>query len=177
MALVIIAIIAVSIVTDHSTGEEGIDMGISLRSSVFEEGGMMPDKCSWRKGNMSPDLEWANIPEGAKSLAIICDDPDAPGGTWVHWVIFNIPPGLTGLKEGIPHGKTLPDGSMQGTNDFPGTGYDGPWPPSGTHRYYFKIYAIDKVLPVKPGAKKDEIETAMNGHILGQGQLMGRYKR
>ncbi|HXV28213.1 MAG TPA: YbhB/YbcL family Raf kinase inhibitor-like protein, partial [bacterium] len=111
------------------------------------------------------------------SLALISDDPDAPMGTWVHWVLFNLPPETNSLPEGVPPQKNLPDGSLQGITDFKKIGYGGPCPPGGTHRYYFKLYALDVMLDLKAGVTKAELEKAMKGHILAQGTLMGTYSR
>lgn len=150
---------------------------IKLTSTAFEEGGAIPRKHTRDGEDVSPPLSWTSAPEGTKSLALICDDPDAPRGTWVHWVIFNIPPTAHELQEHMPAQKTLANGARQGTNDFPKTGYGGPAPPSGTHRYYFKLYALDTMLALEAGARKPELEKAMQGHILAQSQLMGRYAR
>lgn len=152
-------------------------MEIKLKSTAFEGGGMIPSRCSGDGYDVSPALEWESVPEGCKSLAIICDDPDAPMGTWVHWVIFNIPASLNGLEEDVPADKILPSGIIQGTNDFRRIGYGGPCPPSGIHRYFFKIYALDTNLELPPGATKTQLQRAMEGHILAQGELIGRYGR
>ena len=150
---------------------------MELRSAAFEEGGMIPKKHTCDGEDISPALEWTSVADGTKSLALICDDPDAPGGTWVHWVIFNIPGGERDLAENIPSQKELPDGSKQGTNDFRKIGYGGPCPPGGTHRYYFKIYSLDTELDLEAGVTKSQLLQAMKGHVLGEGQLMGKYKR
>lgn len=150
---------------------------MKMTSAAFTDGGMMPAKYGAGKENVSPPLEWSGVPAGTKSLALICDDPDAPGGDWVHWVVFNMPPDSNGLKEGTPKLETLPDGSNQGANDSSGSGYDGPWPPSGTHRYFFKLYALDTMLDLKAGATKKQVLAVMQGHILAEAQIMGRYKR
>jgi Raf kinase inhibitor-like YbhB/YbcL family protein len=152
-------------------------MAIQIKSTAFEEGSMIPKKYTCDGPNVSPPLSWDSIPEGTKSLALICDDPDAPGGTWVHWVIFNIPPNIKELTEGIPHQKSLPIGAKQGRSDFGEIGYGGPCPPGGTHRYYFKFYALDKEINLEPGSRKTQLLKAMEGHILSEGQLMGKYKR
>ncbi len=149
----------------------------SLSSSAFKDGEMIPQKYTADGQNVSPPLKWDSIPTGSKSLALIADDPDAPMGTWVHWVIFNIPITETGLPEGIPTKASLPDGSLQGTNGSHELGYDGPSPPSGTHRYYFKLFALDTLLKLSSGITKPELLKAMEGHIVGQAQLMGRYSR
>lgn len=152
-------------------------MAITLTSSAFEEGGMIPRKYTCDDIDVSPPLAWDAVPDGTKSLALICDDPDAPVGTWVHWVVFNIPSEVYDLAENQPHEETLPNGATQGRNDFRNIGYGGPCPPSGTHRYFFKLYALDTLLDLKPGATKKDLLKAMEGHILAQAQLMGRYRR
>lgn len=123
----------------------------------------------------SPPLEWSAPPSGAASLALIVDDPDAPMGTWVHWVIYNLPAEARGLPAGITPDAELPDGSRQGNNSWPKLGYGGPCPPSGSHRYVFKLYALDAVLDVRPGATEQQLLQAMEGHILAEAQLMGTY--
>ena len=150
---------------------------MELRSPAFDEGGMIPQKFTCDGPDISPPLKWTSVGDGTKTFALICDDPDAPGGTWVHWVIFNIPGDTRELAENIPHQKELPNGTRQGTNDFRKIGYGGPCPPGGTHRYYFKIYSLDTDLDLESGATKAQLLQAMKGHILGEGQLMGKYKR
>lgn len=152
-------------------------MEISITSTAFKAEGMIPAKYTCDGADVSPALRWDGIPNGTASIALICDDPDAPMGTWVHWVLFNLPAGTKELKESVPPEKTLPDGARQGTNDFRKIGYGGPCPPGGTHRYYFKIYALDKQLDMPAGADKAQLLRAMEGHVLAQGQLMGKYKR
>jgi len=155
----------------------GKKMEIKVTSSAFEEGGLIPAKYTCDGVNVSVPLRWDSVPEGTKSIALISDDPDAPMGTWVHWVLFNLPAETRELAENIPPDKTLPSGAKQGITDFGKTGYGGPCPPSGTHRYFFKIYALDKELDLADGAGKGELIRAMEEHILGQGQLIGKYKR
>ena len=152
-------------------------MKLVLTSPAFSEGGMIPKKYSCNGADISPELSWEGVPEGARSLVLICDDPDAPGGTWVHWVLFNIPAAATRLAAEIAPDATLSNGARHGTNDFRRLGYGGPCPPGGTHRYYFKLYALDTVLSLDAGALKTQVEAAMKGHILEQAQLMGKYKR
>ena len=155
----------------------GNELKLAIASSAFPESGMIPRKYSCDGQDISPDLSWEGVPEATRSLALICDDPDAPAGTWVHWVLFNIPPGEKGFPAEIaPQGK-LSNGALQGTNDFGRLGYGGPCPPRGTHRYYFKLYALDAMLPLNAGATKAQVEAAMKGHILAQAQLIGKYKR
>lgn len=157
--------------------EKGKAMDIKITSLAFDEGGMIPPKYTCDGDDVSPPLKWTSVPEGAKSIALISDDPDAPVKTWVHWVIYNIPAGDTELAENVPPDKVLPNGARQGITDFRRIGYGGPCPPSGTHRYFFKIYALDTEPDLEPGATKDDLLRAMQGHILAQGQLMGKYKR
>lgn len=152
-------------------------MKINVTSSAFKDGGTIPSLYTCDGDDTSPDISWAGIPDAAKSIAMIADDPDAPRGTWVHWVIYNIPPQSEGLPQNVPPDKILGDGSMQGMNDSGQTGYGGPCPPGGVHRYFFKVYALDTRLSLGPGATKKDLEDAMKGHILAEGQLMGRYKR
>jgi len=152
-------------------------MDIKITSSAFNEGGMIPEKYTCDGEDISPPLEWTGVPEETKSLALISDDPDAPMGTWVHWVIFNIPANVSKLNENIPSQEVLADGVKQGKNDFNKIGYGGPCPPGGTHRYYFKLYALDTNLDSDPGITKEELLKTMEGHILAQGQLMGKYSR
>jgi Raf kinase inhibitor-like YbhB/YbcL family protein len=156
----------------------GALMTIELTSTAFEEGGSIPAKLTCAGEDVSPYLEWHNVPEGTKSLALICDDPDAPMGTWVHWVIYGIPADTTSLAEGVPPKESIDGVALQGKNDFKRIGYGGPCPPPGKpHRYYFKLYALDTEPDLKPGATKKDLEKAMKGHILAQGQLMGTFKR
>ncbi len=152
-------------------------MEIKITSSAFEESGMIPAKYTCDGADVSPPLKWDAVPEGTKSIALISDDPDAPVGTWVHWVIFGLPADTRELAENITPDKTLPNGAKQGTSDFGRIGYGGPCPPSGTHRYFFKIYALDAELALEAGARKRDLLRAMEGHILAEGQLMGKYKR
>jgi Raf kinase inhibitor-like YbhB/YbcL family protein len=150
---------------------------MQLTSPAFEAGGMIPAKYTCDGPDVSPSLRWANPPAGIKSFALIADDPDAPVGTWVHWVLWNIPADAGGLDENLPKTASLPSGAQQGTTDFRRIGYGGPCPPSGTHRYYFKLYALDTMLELPSSATKRDLEGAMHGHILGQAELMGQYRR
>jgi Raf kinase inhibitor-like YbhB/YbcL family protein len=157
--------------------ERSRDMAISVGSSAFQEGGLIPAKYTCDGNDLSVPLKWAGAPEGTKSIALISDDPDAPVGTWVHWVMWNIPPAARELAEGVPPKAELPDGSRQGVSDFGRPGYGGPCPPSGTHRYYFKVYALDAMLDLPNSARKADLVKAMKGHVLAEGQLMGKYSR
>ena len=154
------------------------DVSIKISSPAFAEDGTIPKKFTCDAENLSPALSWSGIPQGAKSLVLIVDDPDAPVGIFVHWVLYGMTGNLTGLPEGVSKSDTVSGIGIQGINDFRKTGYDGPCPPKGsTHRYYFKLYALDVALELKTGAKKAGLEQAMEEHILAQGQLMGRYGR
>ncbi len=155
----------------------GQKMEIKITSSAFGNGESIPVKYTCDGENVSPPLKWSNVPQGTKSFAIINDDPDAPMGTWVHWVIYNIPANVMELAERIPPSQKLNNGALQGKNSWGKIGYGGPCPPSGTHRYFFKIYALDKTLDIGPGASKEEILKAIKGHILAEGQLYGKYSR
>ncbi len=158
--------------------KEGVKkMTIKVTSPAFKEGGMIPSKYTSDGADISPPLQWEGIPAGTQSIALINDDPDAPMGTWVHWVMWNIPPDKKELPENVPHDQKLPDGSCQGITDFRQPGYGGPAPPSGTHRYFFKVYALDTKLDMLTGSTKAQLVKAMEGHILAEGQLMGKYKR
>ena len=152
-------------------------MDIRITSSAFEEGGLIPAKYTCDGADISPPVQWEAVPEGTKSIALISDDPDAPVGTWVHWVLFNLPAETKELGENVPADEILPNGARQGTSDFGRIGYGGPCPPSGTHRYFFKIYALDAQLDLDAGATKKQLLAVMEGHILAEGQLMGKYKR
>ena len=150
---------------------------IKFSSSAFSDGQSIPRPYTCDGVNVSPPLEWSGVPKTAKTMAIVCDDPDAPGGTWVHWVLYNLPAENIGLVENLPANENVKAGGFQGLNDFGKTGYGGPCPPSGTHRYFFRVYALDSELPLKAGATKAELMKVMEGHIVLQGQLTGTYRR
>jgi len=152
-------------------------MDIQLTSTAFSDGAMIPKRFTCDGEDLSPPLSWSGIPAETASLALICDDPDAPVGTWDHWVLFNIPASATGLPVNVPAKATLADGSVHGNNSWGRLGYGGPCPPGGTHRYFFKLYALDIELNLKSGATTSQLVKAMEGHILDQGQLMGNYRR
>lgn len=161
----------------HSKMKGDKKMAIRITSSAFTEGGMIPRQYTCDGEDISPPLAWTGVPEGTKSIALICDDPDAPVGTWVHWVLFNIPPSTKDLPASVPPKETLDNGAKHGTNDFRKLSYGGPCPPGGTHRYYFKLYALDAETSSEAGITKAQLLKDMEGHILAEGQLMGRYKR
>ena len=150
---------------------------MEIKSPAFENNGLIPKQYTCEGRNISPPLSWDGIPAGAKSLALISDDPDAPAGTWVHWVIYNMPPASKGLQEGVLPMQNLPHDTKQGINDFKKIGYGGPCPPGGTHRYFFKLYALDTKLNLDSGATKSQLLAAIEGHILAQTELIGKYKR
>ena len=152
-------------------------MDIQLISGAFEDGKPIPAQYTCQGKNVSPPLAWSSAPAGARSFALILDDPDAPRGTWVHWVLYNVPADTIGLPEGIKVDSRLPGNALQGRNDYKRNDYGGPCPPSGTHRYIFKIYALDTMLDLKAGATKDDVLRAMEGHVLARGQLMGTVKK
>jgi Raf kinase inhibitor-like YbhB/YbcL family protein len=153
-------------------------MTISLRSPAFEDGKPIPNRYTCEAEDVSPPLTWSGLPAGTMTIALICDDPDAPMGTWVHWVLYGVPATQDSLEENLATKPELPNKARQGVNDFRSTGYGGPCPPPGkTHRYFFKIYALNADLVLKPGANKKQLLDAMKGHIIGEGQLMGTYKR
>lgn len=156
----------------------GKTMTIPITSTAFSEGKTIPKKYTCSGENVSPPLAWTTPPAGTKSMALICDDPDAPVGTWVHWVIYDLPPDTVTLGENASKSGALPDGAKQGVNDFKKSGYGGPCPPPGKpHRYFFKLYALDAVLNLPAGATKSDLLKAMNGHVLAGGQLMGIFGR
>jgi Raf kinase inhibitor-like YbhB/YbcL family protein len=163
---------------------EGRPMTIRLESSAFQEGGMIPRTYTCDGEDISPPLSWSGVPESARSLVLICEDPDAPLGTWTHWLLYNLPAEVTALPERLPPEGTIQVASggakhpaRQGRNDFRKLGYGGPCPPSGTHRYYFRLFALDTTLNLEPGASRKQVLGAMEKHILAQGELMGRYAR
>ncbi|MCB9679122.1 MAG: YbhB/YbcL family Raf kinase inhibitor-like protein [Alphaproteobacteria bacterium] len=152
---------------------------VKLTSPQFEAGGSIPAKHTCEGDDTSPALEWSGLPAGTKSVALIVDDPDAPDPaapktTWVHWVLYNLPADSTGLPEGV---KALPEGTLQGRNDWKRVGFGGPCPPIGEHRYFHKLYALDVVLPDLREPTKAALLEAMEGHVLGQAELVGRYQK
>lgn len=161
--------------------QDASPVGLSFSSPAFGNSGAIPDTYTCTGRNISPPLNWGELPAGTRSLALIMDDPDAPDPaaprtTWVHWVLYNIPPSATGLPEGVS-GPDLPVGTVQGLNDWKHTGYGGPCPPTGRHRYFYKLYALDTVFTDLGTPGKAALERAMQGHILGRAQLVGTYER
>jgi Raf kinase inhibitor-like YbhB/YbcL family protein len=153
-------------------------MALELTSAAFQEGAAIPERYTADGRNVSPPLKWRGAPAGTASLALVCEDPDAPRGTFTHWVAFNLPAGSRELGEGVPAEATLPNGTAQGTNDFGKVGYGGPKPPPGKpHRYVFKLAALDRPLDLPPGATGAQLLAALKGHVLAETQLTGTYGR
>ncbi len=151
---------------------------MEIKTPAFENGADIPRKYTCDGADVSPALAWEGAPAGSKTFALVADDPDAPVGTWVHWVFYDLPATTKDLTEGVAAAETLPDGAKQGLNDFRKVGYGGPCPPPGpAHRYFFKLYALDAPTNLKPRATKQQLLDAMKGHILAEAQLMGRYGR
>jgi Raf kinase inhibitor-like YbhB/YbcL family protein len=162
--------------TTEPVKSEGV-VSMQITSTAFTQGESIPAEYTADGANVSPPLNWGKAPAGTRSFALICDDPDAPMGTWVHWVVWNLPPDSTGLPKAVPHGAGITGGGMQGNNSGGKDGYMGPAPPSGTHRYFFKLYALDAELSLAAGSTKADLLKAMEGHIIGSGELMGTYSR
>ncbi|MGO8720006.1 MAG: YbhB/YbcL family Raf kinase inhibitor-like protein [Acidobacteriaceae bacterium] len=153
-------------------------MSLALKITAFANGGEIPKRHTCSGADLSPALSWNGVSPAAHSLALIVDDPDAPKGTWTHWLIWNIPAHLTALAEGVLAREVLENGACQGRNDFNRIGYGGPCPPPGkVHRYFFKLYALDTALNLKAGASRQELERAMKGHVLSHAEWMGMYRR
>lgn len=152
-------------------------MTFNLRSTAFASGELIPRKYTCDGEDISPQLEWDDLTDNVQSFALICDDPDAPVGTWIHWVLYNMPAETRVLPEAIPADADLADSSRHGKNSWGRLGYGGPCPPSGTHRYFFRLYALDRLLDLAAGASQKQLLQAMEGHILAQAELVGRYTR
>jgi Raf kinase inhibitor-like YbhB/YbcL family protein len=169
-AIIIVGAFAIALAAIASLAAGGAKLKIT--SSAFQEGGNIPSKFTCDGADVNPALRLEGAPAEAKSLLLIVDDPDAPVGLFTHWLVWNIDPKTTEIAE-----NSAPGSAVQGTNDFPKKGYGGPCPPSGAHRYYFKIFVLDQMLALKPGAKRAEVDAAMRGRVIAQGELMGRYSR
>src|SRR5262249_3509888 len=163
---------------EQKTEQKKIPESIHLSSGAFPDGSAIPAEYTCDGKNISPSLKWTDVPGGTKSLVLICDDPDAPSGTWTHWVLFDIPANVSELPEGISATEQVLEKAKHGINDFNKVGYGGPCPPPGNaHHYHFKLYALDGELNLNPRAAKDRVMSAMKGHILAEGQLIGTYKK
>jgi Raf kinase inhibitor-like YbhB/YbcL family protein len=153
-------------------------MAFAITSSSFSNSGDIPKKFTCDGADVSPELSWTDPPQATQSFVLIADDPDAPSGTWTHWVLFGLPSTTNSLPESVSKIDELPGGERQGRNDFHKIGYSGPCPPPGKpHRYFYRLYALDRNLDLKPGASREEVERAMEGRILGQAEWMGKYQR
>jgi Raf kinase inhibitor-like YbhB/YbcL family protein len=151
---------------------------LELKTTSFDPGGFIPKRFTCEAADVSPALSWSDPPAGTQSFAIIEDDPDAPSGTFVHWLVYDLPAGSRRLPEALPGSDQMAGGGRQGTNDFSRTGYSGPCPPPGKpHRYFIRLYALDGKLNLRPAATRRELDNAMQGHILARAELMGRFKR
>ncbi len=178
LAAAVLAFLSSAVGADSGAAEKARKDHMQLTSTAFAEGAAIPTKHTCDAKNVSPPLKWTGAPPGTKSLALIADDPDAPVGTWVHWVLYDLPASVSELPEDVAKSQYVAGGAKQGLNDFRHLGYGGPCPPHGKpHRYFFKLYALDTVLDLKPGLTKKELESAMDKHILAQAQLMGTYQR
>ena len=177
MVLCLVVVLSVGCEYRERPLKEG-EMALTVSSSAFQEGDKIPAKYTCEGQDISPPLAWSELPAGTRSLALIVDDPDAPGGVFTHWLLFNIPPDSRELPEAVPTQAELASGALQGKTDFGRTGYGGPCPPPGRpHRYQFTLYALDQPLDLEGGASKKQLLSAMEGHILAQGQLTGTYQR
>ncbi len=152
-------------------------MAFRVTSRVFKDGEMIPAHYTADGEDVSPPLDWADAPVGTKSFALICEDPDAPGAVFTHWLVFNIPASINSFQEAFPSLKALPNGTKQGVNDFGQSYYKGPAPPDGIHRYYFKLYALSALLDLEPGVARAPLEKMMQRRLVAQAQLMGKYQR
>jgi Raf kinase inhibitor-like YbhB/YbcL family protein len=179
LGFILLVLVGSGCQTLQTAAPEGAQpMTIQITSTAFTEGNSIPQKYTCDNQDISPPLVWTGIPAGAKSLALIVDDPDAPVGAWVHWVVFDMLPTLNGLPEGIAKTPTVAGIGTQGRTDFGKPGYGGPCPPKGKpHRYFFRLYALDSLLKLPAGAKRSEVDKAMQEHILALGQLIGNYSR
>jgi Raf kinase inhibitor-like YbhB/YbcL family protein len=177
-AVAIVFLILYLVTSATGVRAEGGNEAMEIKSGAFQEGGTIPQKYTCMGEDVSPALSWTDPPKGTKSLALIVDDPDSPMGTWVHWVLFDLSPDVKKLDEGVPPDGEVLKGAKQGRNDFGNLGYGGPCPPPGPpHRYNFKLYALDIKPTLSVGATKAELLMAMEGHILGEAKLMGRFGR
>lgn len=153
------------------------EISVEVSSAAFPDGGAIPKRYSFGDRNISPPLSWSGLPAGTESVALLCDDPDAPAGTWTHWIVYNISPQSPGLPEDVPDDRMLAGGAVQGINDFGAIGWDGPSPPQGTHRYIFRVYALDTMLDPGVSMRRGDLQDAMRGHVLGQGRLTGTFSK
>jgi hypothetical protein len=178
LAALWLAVFGTACGADNTKSTEGVAMNIQITSTAFADGQPIPQKYTCQGSDISPPLQWTKAPPNTKSFALIADDPDAPVGTWVHWVLYDLPPNTNELPEDVAKTQVISGGAKQGLNSWPRLGYGGPCPPPGKpHHYFFKLYALDRMLDIKPGATKKDVLKAMEGHVLAEGQLMGIYQR
>lgn len=178
MLVLLAALTACQGETPERTAQEGTGVTLQIESAAFVAEGTIPQRYTCDKDDVSPPLSWSEPPAGTQSLALIFEDPDAPAGTWTHWVLFNMPAGIRSLPEGVPLDPVVEGTGVHGSNSWRRLGYGGPCPPPGpVHHYYFKLYFLDTSLDLDPGASKKDVEKAIQGHILAEGQLMGEYGR
>jgi Raf kinase inhibitor-like YbhB/YbcL family protein len=168
---------ATTVAPPPAAAKEGTATTFQLTSAAFAPGESIPLRYTCDGDDISPPLEWGDPPSGSQSFALIADDPDAPSGTWVHWVLYDLPATARGLPEAVPPDAELADGGRHGKNSWKRLGYGGPCPPSGTHSYFFKLYALDTTLNLDSNKSKDALLQAMEGHVLAQTELMGTYTR
>jgi len=175
--LPLLAMMVLALVSTEVRGQE-TSSKIELKTTSFTPGGFIPKRYTCEDADVSPALAWTDPPSGTQSYALIEDDPDAPSGTFVHWLVYDLPAGYRNLPEALSGSSQMPDGTRQGTNGFSRTGYSGPCPPPGKpHRYFIRLYALDTTLNLRPAARRKELDAAMQGHILAQAELMGRFQR
>jgi hypothetical protein len=173
----ILAVLALAVPAEVR-GQRRSSSKMELRTTSFTAGGFIPKRFTCEGENVSPVLAWTEPPPGTQSFALIEDDPDAPSGSFVHWVVYDLPAAYRKLPEALPANDEMPGGGRQGTNDFSRIGYSGPCPPPGKpHHYFIRLYALDAKLDLRPAATRKELDSAMQGHILAQGELMGRFQR
>jgi len=178
LSLVVAIFCGQAVAGPAATGAERSAQNITLSSSAFQAGGLIPRQYTCDGSDVSPPLTWQNAPAQTRALALIADDSDAPGGTWVHWLIYDLPAAANQLAQGVAKSDTLTSGARQGVNDFGRIGYGGPCPPPGpAHRYHFRLYALDAPTALQPRASKAQLLEAIRGHVLGQAELTGRYQR
>ena len=170
--------VAVALVGANVSLAKGSSAKLELKTTAFRPGGTIPAQFTCSGENISPTLSWSPPPPGTRSFVLVVDDPDAPAGTWVHWVVYNLPPTARGLPEHAPSGEVIGGGGMQGVNDFPTDGYSGPCPPPGKpHRYFFRLYALDTTLNLRAPVHRRDIDFAMKGHVLAKAELVGMFGR
>jgi hypothetical protein len=173
-----LCLLAMGVRPGLNAGQKAPTKTFKLETTAFTPGGDLPRKFTCEGPDVSPALTWSEPPAGTKSFALIADDPDAPRGTFVHWVVYNLPATARRLTEALPGNDEMSGGGRQGMNDFPMSGYGGPCPPPGKyHRYFFRLYALDTVLNLKSGATRQELDRAMKGHVLAEAEVMGRFRR